>query len=114
MNGNGQTFGLNGNSLTFNLDSNEEGDIATSGKSELVVFPNPAQQTVNLHVNGYNNEIGRIMLFDMVGKTVFDSGDILAKRSQLDVSSLNNGMYVVRVVTSTGGVLSSKVEVFNH
>ncbi|MEZ4962040.1 MAG: Ig-like domain-containing protein [Saprospiraceae bacterium] len=114
MNGNGQTFGLKGNSLTFYLDSNGEGDIATSGKSELVVFPNPAQQTVNLHVNGYNNEIGRIMLFDMVGKTVYDSGDILAKRSQLDVSSLNNGMYVVRVVTSTGEVLSSKVEVFNH
>ncbi len=114
MNGNGHTFGLNGNSLTFYLGQQEDGSTSTGEKSQLVAYPNPAQQSINLHVNGYNNEIGRIMLFDMVGKQVYDSGSIQTKHSQLDVSDLNNGMYVVRAITTTGQVLSTKVEVFNH
>jgi hypothetical protein len=114
MNGNGQTFGLNGNSLTFYLGQQDEENEGAAIRSQLVAYPNPAQQSINLHVNGQNNEISRIMLFDMVGKQVYDSGDILTKRSQLNVSNLNNGMYVVRAITSTGQVLSTKVEVFNH
>ncbi|MEZ4956285.1 MAG: T9SS type A sorting domain-containing protein [Saprospiraceae bacterium] len=50
------------------------------------------------------------MHYNMVGSQVYDSGAILAKRTRLDVSSLNPGVYVLRV-WANGEMLTSKVEV---
>ena len=109
MNGNGQTFGLNGNSFTLTLNTN--GDAPAVAKDDqLMAYPNPATSTVNLHLNGQGNEMQRVMLYNMVGSLVFDSGEMQAKVMQLNVSELKSGIYTAKVFT-VGEVLSKKIEV---
>lgn len=112
MNSSGQNNSLNKNTLTFSLAMNDEegteNEIAIL--SDLKVFPNPSQSTVNVHLNGEDNLMERIALYNMVGSQVYDSGAILAKRTRLDVSGLNPGVYVLRV-WANGEMLTSKVEV---
>ncbi|MEZ4934943.1 MAG: hypothetical protein R2788_22790 [Saprospiraceae bacterium] len=71
----------------MNDEDGTENEIATL--SDLKVFPNPSQSTVNVHLNGEDNLMERIAQYNMVGSQVYDSGAILAKRTRLDVSSLN-------------------------
>ena len=112
MNSSGQNHSLNDNILTFYLAMNDEeeeneDEVKTS---DLKVFPNPSKETINVHLNGQDNLMERIALYNMVGAQVYDSGEILAKRTRLDVSDLNSGIYVLRVWANEE-MLTSKVEV---
>lgn len=114
MTGTGQTFGLEGNSLTFNLNlpgDNQDDDRPPVTPEQLVLFPNPAKNFVNIHLNGYGNEIERVVLYSVVGEKVYDSGSIQMKRNQIDVTQLTQGMYMIKVWTSSGEILNSKFEV---
>lgn len=111
MTSTGECFGLKDNELTFVLSTPEEGESASIVTEEdLVVFPNPAQSNVTVHLNGMHQEMERIALYDVMGKEVFNSGNILAKRQRVDVSSLPVGVYVLKV-WSNGEMLNKKVEI---
>ncbi len=113
MNSGGQTFTLNENTITFSLAMNEEGSN-TEGASaidRLKVYPNPSSAVINVHLNGQENLMERIALFSLVGASVYDSGAILAKRQKLDVANLNSGMYVAKVWTNNGEILTTKIQV---
>jgi hypothetical protein len=110
MNGIGQTFGLEGNTLTFHLNTNEENDDPKTLQEQLKVFPNPATQFVNVHLNGKDNEIERVALYNVTGGQVYDSGSMQAKRASVDVSQFTPGIYMLRV-WANDEVLNEKVEV---
>ena len=116
MNGNGQVSSLNGNGLTLNLKTNSEGnDEQSSLSDQLKVFPNPSSSFVTLHLNGgpeYKME--RVVLYNMVGSVVYDSGQMSAKRMQVNVSQMAPGMYTARVFANNGEVISSKIEVIRN
>ncbi|MCF8244675.1 MAG: T9SS type A sorting domain-containing protein [Saprospiraceae bacterium] len=109
MNGSGQVAGLSGNTIevAFGGDSKELKPVT---EDQLVVFPNPASQRVTLHLNGLGHEMERVMLYNLTGGLVYDSGKMTAKRMMLDVAGLSPGMYVVKVLAN-GKVLNKKVEV---
>jgi PKD repeat protein len=68
-----------------------------SESGSLYIYPNPAHQLI--HVNlGYRIENnGRIELFDIHGKVVFEVTIPPASQViQLDIGQLNNGMYILR------------------
>ena len=68
-----------------------------SENSSLHVYPNPAHQLI--HVNlGYRIEnTGRIELFDIHGKVVFEETILPGYQViQLDIDQLDNGMYLLR------------------
>jgi hypothetical protein len=77
---------------------------------QLMVFPNPASQSVTLHLNGLGHEMEQVMVYNMTGGLVYDSGKMTAKRMMVDVAGFAPGMYVVKVLAN-GEVLSKKVEV---
>jgi Big-like domain-containing protein/type IX secretion system substrate protein len=115
MNGSGQTLNIGGNSITFHFNLNEGGsnqyDIASH---QLVVFPNPTSDVVNVHLNGSQNEMERVVLFNVVGNAVYDSGTLNAKSVQLDVSDLAQGMYLMKVWANDGTVLNNRFEVIKR
>ncbi|MFQ5448899.1 MAG: T9SS type A sorting domain-containing protein, partial [Saprospiraceae bacterium] len=114
MNGSGQTLNLNGNSITFHLILNEDAqNSAGVSNHQLVVFPNPSSDVVNVHLNGVHNKMDRVVLYSIVGNVVYDSGTLNAKSVQLNVSDLSQGMYLMKV-WSNGTVLNSKVEVIKR
>ena len=62
-----------------------------------IVYPNPASEKLNISADGMTT----VMVFDAIGQKVI-SLDVDADEIGLDVSSLNNGIYMLKVVTRNG------------
>jgi Metallo-peptidase family M12B Reprolysin-like/Secretion system C-terminal sorting domain/Bacterial pre-peptidase C-terminal domain/Fibronectin type III domain len=65
------------------------------GKRSVEVFPNPAKNTLNVLVSGYDSR-SDIMVFDMYGKLVMQQ-TASQVNTKLDVSAIPAGVYMVRV-----------------
>lgn len=71
--------------------------------NKVCVYPNPASDIVN--ITGIN-EISSIIISDITGKIV--KGSILNNsKNNLNISNLNNGIYIYQIVNSKGNVLSN-------
>lgn len=62
----------------------------------ISLFPNPANNSITF--NG--NNINRVVIVDMLGKTIMDEN--LKTNKTLNIESLNKGLYLARVYTDSG------------
>ena len=83
-------------------------DDPLSIDDKLFVFPNPASDLINVHING-KRTIQSVEIYDMTGK-LFSVTKVETKQSSIDVSSFGSGNYVMRVVT-TDGVVTRKIQI---
>ncbi|MBR3557893.1 MAG: T9SS type A sorting domain-containing protein, partial [Bacteroidales bacterium] len=68
------------------------------------VFPNPANDFVNVQCTMYNVQLGAdLHVFDVYGKLV-QTVPMTGETTAINVSSLADGMYFVRVTTEAGDV----------
>ena len=74
--------------------------------SELVLYPNPAQQSFNLEGKAMTN--ARIRLYNAVGQELQVPVSPSAQGVRVDCSSLPTGIYQVVIQTENGKVLSRK------
>ncbi|MEM8585922.1 MAG: Ig-like domain-containing protein [Bacteroidota bacterium] len=76
---------------------------------DLLTYPNPAGDNVNIHLNGgrYFNEI---LLTDLHGRVVSIHEGLETNHFVLNLSNVSNGMYSLRVTTEEG-VVTRKLEV---
>jgi len=67
----------------------------------LLIYPNPASQLIMI-----KSEVGlkNILISDMFGHTVIKSR-LDSKEAQVDVSSLNQGLYLLNIMTAQGAVV---------
>ena len=70
----------------------------TEMSTEMSIYPNPTTGMLNI---ASNDEIDSIEIFNSIGTTVVSS-NVAGNSSAIDMSNLPNGMYFVRVSTSTG------------
>lgn len=73
--------------------------------SNLVVFPNPSTETVNVNLNLKSSQKVSIELTDINGKLILtkDAGIITGESNQtLNVNSISKGTYLVKVITESG------------
>jgi V8-like Glu-specific endopeptidase len=80
--------------------------IAESAQEELSVFPNPVSSIVNVR---NSQAMDRLNVMDMAGRLVYSSSPN-AMITQLDLSSLSNGVYTLQAVSS-GRVLVHKISI---
>ena len=106
--GSGEAFSLGGSivSIPLNLDVKEEEIVEPN---ELKVFPNPAKDIMTVHLNG-QHDIEQVIVYNITGQEVFNSGNINSVKQIIDVTQFNAGAYIVKAVT-TGGVITKKFEV---
>ncbi|MEM1121951.1 MAG: Ig-like domain-containing protein, partial [Bacteroidota bacterium] len=78
--------------------------------SNLLVYPNPVSDILNVQLQSFNYKVNSISLYNMTGQQVFESVPLDTKRFPIPVSGLAEGLYIMSVQTD-GGVLSKKVEV---
>uniref|UniRef100_UPI00404B154E PKD domain-containing protein n=1 Tax=Fulvivirga sp. TaxID=1931237 RepID=UPI00404B154E len=81
------------------FDSDNEESV--SSKSEIVIFPNPTQGRVTLMLpEDMFNEALEVSIVNMLGVAVlrFDISTLRNGENKLDLNSLNNGLYFVRVI----------------
>jgi hypothetical protein len=63
--------------------------------SEIAVYPNPANNRLNISNN--QSAINTVRIIDISGRTLIQKTNILEREITIDVSNLNNGMYSVIV-----------------
>jgi len=80
---------------------------SASDKKLLSVYPNPAHTKINVNLTGYKG-VAEMKLYDVNGKqvAVYRTPQI---NSTIDISKLVSGVYMLKIITSNGEVLSQKV-----
>jgi hypothetical protein len=81
-----------------------EASIVNTGKVKMNLFPNPANQLLNINISGYNeNKI--IEIFDLNGNLVITE-QIMQNNAALRINRLASGLYLIKVTAKDGTVLS--------
>jgi hypothetical protein len=75
-----------------------------SSSSNLTIFPNPANETVNVAFDQNTNDLIQIELIDATGRVVAQnqSIEIGANNVSFDVTNLSSGFYTVRLTNANG------------
>ncbi|MGB1204625.1 MAG: T9SS type A sorting domain-containing protein [Chitinophagales bacterium] len=88
-------------SAPFGKNINNSYDIfATESSLTVNLYPNPAQNKVNLQLTSATTEKMQVRLLDLTGKLLIEKNidtGILQTQTFLDVSNLQNGYYLVAV-----------------
>ena len=73
------------------------------------LYPNPANEVVNVECTMNNVHIEALEVFDVYGKLI-NTVNVIDNPTRINVSNLANGMYFVRVTTGEGTVTKSFVK----
>ncbi len=113
MNGEGMTYGVKISDFTLRIVAPGEAEKPEIKLENLLkVYPNPTNLGfVNVHLNG-GQEFERILIHALDGRQVFNSGRVAARRMQLPVSQLTDGLYVLSVYTPQG-LINKKFQVIH-
>lgn len=90
-------LGLLGYNLNLDVLANNE---VSSEKAKVLVYPNPTVDVV--HIDSKN--LKSAILYDMNGKKILESN-----KTEINVSQLPKGVYVLRIVTADNKIVSSKI-----
>lgn len=77
--------------------------ITTETVQNAIVYPNPAQNQVNV-ITGFDN--GSVVINSVTGQVVAN-GTIVNGDSKIDVSNLNNGIYIYTIRNEEGAVVKT-------
>ncbi|MHB8259430.1 MAG: T9SS type A sorting domain-containing protein [Bacteroidia bacterium] len=66
---------------------------------EVSIYPNPASQLVNLSIGQFDN--ASIEIYNTIGECVHRQ-IITSSNSQIDISNLQSGLYMVKILTNQG------------
>lgn len=112
MNSQGQSFGVDIEEVTIKIQLStteelEEELVPTA--EQLILFPNPTRDLVNIHLNG-GQDFERFIIFNATGQAVYESEKVWTNHAQVNVSQWPEGMYFLNVYTAKG-VVNKKLEV---
>ncbi|MCC6412148.1 MAG: cadherin-like domain-containing protein [Saprospiraceae bacterium] len=98
-----------GESVTLNIpiNLNDKNDRTTA--QDLLLFPSPASDLLQIHLNG-KEFIEQFIVYDAMGRMVYDSGNVLWERAEIRVSDMAPGMYVATARTAEG-LVSKKFQI---
>jgi hypothetical protein len=76
-------------------------------KQELILYPNPARDNIQIAINIQGVKVEQVVIFDINGREVLRKtfSDFLVN---MNVSSLNKGIYMIKVIGNNGRVFNSK------
>lgn len=111
---NGQRYGVQVGTVTLHINlkgkpKKEEPVTAVQANNLVNVYPNPTRDFLNVDLEG-GYEFQRVMVYNLAGQQMFDSGALQAQRKRINVSNLRNGIYFLRVQTEWG-MVHKKVEI---
>ncbi len=72
---------------------------------EYTIYPNPASDILNININDQFIENYRYTIFDIHGRVFKDE---TSQQSPIDISSLNTGVYFIRIANSKGSNTTKK------
>ncbi len=88
----------------------KEGEIIP-GENPLMVYPNPANEYAQIHLNGKDNLLDDIQLFSAAGVLIAEYKNVDTKDFVIPVYDLAPGFYLVRAHSQTGALFTGKLQV---
>ncbi len=79
--------------------------INDMNETKMSVYPQPMTNSLTI---SNEEEIASVVLIDQNGKTVLQKYDIAAKSILLNTENISEGVYILRVQTTSGAVLTQK------
>ncbi|RAR50313.1 DUF7619 domain-containing protein [Flavobacterium lacus] len=93
---------------TIETEFVENLSVADFSVSTVVLYPNPTNDSFQIKLNG-NDAIQQISVYDVVGKRIYYSGNLNLNSASVELSSFNQGIYLVEVLTSSNQKLVNKI-----
>ena len=90
------TVDLFSNPFTLSLGLNEE-----DNNNSFSIFPNPAKEITTIQISSISNEIIKLNIVDMLGKTVYHDEIIITEGvniEHINVSTFNTGIYFANTI----------------
>ena len=116
--GNWATFGVDQNDELFIVNFNgtisrivepKTAGVDENNLSSLRLYPNPASNKFTVDIE--NNLLASYEVLDMKGSVIFSENEINNKQHEVDVTSLTNGIYLLRVTTTNNQITTKKLVV---
>ncbi|GAL68869.1 hypothetical protein JCM19301_2080 [Jejuia pallidilutea] len=76
------------------------------GASSFSIYPNPTSGLLNISCK---DEIKKIIISDITGKTIYSKSNVDLKESTINISKFQSGIYVVSVETNSGETKNIKI-----
>lgn len=73
--------------------------------NDMVIYPNPAHESINAEFNAEMPEVISVRLFDMMGKTVLTNRQEVSEgvnKFSFDLSAMNKGIYFLELISTNG------------
>jgi hypothetical protein len=86
---------------TFNSKFTNALSIAVFSSNSLVLYPNPTNNSVKIGLINTNEQLKKVVLYDILGKVVKTINTIAAESLTVDVSDLSKGVYMVEITSDT-------------
>jgi hypothetical protein len=71
--------------------------------ADVIVYPNPMNESLTVSMLS-NHKLQSATIYDLIGNEI-----ITSNKSDIDVSHLQNGVYVIRIKDNNGNTYSQKV-----
>ncbi|MEY8848735.1 PQQ-dependent sugar dehydrogenase [Psychroserpens sp. XS_ASV72] len=110
LNGELYTIGLSSGEISRIVDSNLSVDEETL--NPVKIFPNPANDVLNIDGNGTSIQIESIRFYDVLGKEVKTVSGFEEQSFSINIKDLRSGVYIV-VINSINGNKSTRKLVVN-
>jgi Secretion system C-terminal sorting domain/Kazal-type serine protease inhibitor domain len=78
--------------------------------SQVNVFPNPFQDNLNISLNG-GITARYITMHDAMGKLVYESNKTFTSNTDINTSSLSEGVYIISIYSAKNGIPAKKTVV---
>ena len=75
--------------------------IQSLNKEELILFPNPANNYINIIYNSYDNSNFNIEIYDLPGNLLI-SQTVSRKNYTVNIQNLKNGIYLIKIKNKKG------------
>jgi len=111
----GEIFVFSVNASGISLDAGAQSDQNNTGgmttavtkteinQADMLVYPNPVQDFLNLQINGLSSETVSFQVYDAVGKLVLQYNSVGANNlNRLQVKQLPQGNYFIQGYTPNG------------
>jgi uncharacterized repeat protein (TIGR01451 family) len=94
---------------TFNTEFVATLGIDNFESSNLIVFPNPANDSVQINLQNTSETIDAILINDILGKNIRSITNVSSNQNTIDVSNLSQGIYFVTITTENNLKLVKKL-----
>lgn len=102
---------IDGNSIGFTTEESTGAEVLGPAQATLSIYPNPAQSFVSLSSSPTVLENCRVQVLDMQGRLCLDEKEARPgpgnKEIVLDISRLEGGTYICRLLLESGKTHSS-------